>query len=183
MDRKEVIRNYAWRTLHARVHQWYLARHIEMVEAPVADIDRSFGMEHCVLRVSTLVVKLRYEREVAFIVLLAPATLRVNLTSLCKTYRASTAWMATLGEVHHLTRSVPGCVPAFGSLFSLPVIIDARLHRAPELFAPSGQPGFAVRVPMPEFIASENPEFIDTIRRSTFAAADRFDPTLTQAMA
>lgn len=183
MDRKEVIRNYAWRSLHARVRQWYESRRVPIVEAPVANIEKGFGMEHCIPRVSTHLVKLRYEREVAFVLLLAPATLRVSLTSICKTYRASTAWMATLGEVHHLTRSVPGCVPAFGSLFDLPVTIDARLRHAPELFAPSGQPGFAVRIPMLEFIASENPQFIDMMRRSTFAAANPFDQSLVRATA
>lgn len=175
MDRKEAIRNYAWRSLHAQVQQWYCSRQLAVIEMPVSNIDKTFGTDHCVPRVSTLVVKLRYEADVAFILLLMPATLRANLTSICKTYRASTVWMATLGEVHHLTRSVSGCVPPFGSLFQLPVVIDARLRHAPEIFAPSSQPGHAIRVPMPDFAVSEHPEFIDMIRRPALTAAHRSD--------
>lgn len=171
MDRKEAIRNYNWRPLHARVEGWYASRRLEFLEAPVSAIESGFGVTHCIPRASTLLIKLRYESRAAFFLLMIPATLRANLTVMCKTYHACSAWMATLGEVHHLTRSVSGCVPPIGSLFGLPVVIDARLRGLPEVFAPSGQPGYALRLPMAQFATSEKPQFLDNIHRAVYAHA------------
>ncbi|MEO7043500.1 MAG: YbaK/EbsC family protein [Gemmatimonadaceae bacterium] len=160
MNRSQAIRNYDWRTLHLRVRQWYDARNLRFVEEPVADIDRNFGIKYFVLRTSALLVKLRHDAETTFVIAVTPTTLRTDLTSIRKLYHASTGWIATIGEVQHLTRSVPGCVPAFGSLFGLPVVVDARLRDASEIFTASGRPGFAVRVPMCVYISSENPQLI-----------------------
>lgn len=165
MNRSQAIRNYDWRALQLRVRHWYDARNLRFVEEPVADIDRNFGIKYCVLRTSTLLVKLRHGPDTTFVIAVTPTPLRTDLTSIRKMYHASTAWIATLGEIQHLTRSVPGCVPAFGSLFGLPVVVDARLRDAPEIFTASGRPGFAVRVPMCVYNTSENPQLLGLSRK------------------
>ncbi|MDQ2890311.1 MAG: YbaK/EbsC family protein [Gemmatimonadota bacterium] len=171
MNRSQAIRNYDWRALQVRVRQWYDARNLRFVEEPVADIDRNFGIKYSVVRTSTLLIKLRHGAGTTFVIAVTPTTLRTDLTAIRKMYHASTAWIATLGEIQHLTRSVPGCVPAFGSLFGLPVVVDARLRDAPEIFTASGRPGFAVRVPMCVYSTSENPRLLD-LRRAPMTVPD-----------
>lgn len=171
MNRSQAIRNYDWRSLQLRVRQWFDARNLRFVEEPVANIDRNFGIKYCGLRTSTLLVKLRHDAETSFVIAVTPTTLRTDITSIRKMYHASTAWIATMGEVQHLTRSVPGCVPAFGSLFGLPVVIDARLRDASEIFTASGRPGFAVRVPMCVFTTSESPQLLG-LRRKPMTESD-----------
>ncbi len=184
MNRNQAIRNYDWRSLHLRVRQWYDARNLRFEEEPVVDIDRNFGVKYFVPRTSTLVVKLRHDAETTFAIVVTPATLRADLTSIRKMYRASTAWMATVGEIQYLTHSVPGCVPAFGSLFGLSVVVDARLRDVPEIFTASGRPGFAVRVPMCVYTASENPQLFGSCRESVAAPdpANRRDIALEAAV-
>jgi prolyl-tRNA editing enzyme YbaK/EbsC (Cys-tRNA(Pro) deacylase) len=166
VNRRHALRNYDWRTLHHRVRKWYDTRRLRFVEEPVANIRRDSGTRYCVPLTSTLVVKLRHDAAATFVIVVIPATSRVDLTLIRKTFGASTAWIATMGEVHHLTRSVPGCVPAFGSLFGLPVVVDARLREESELFTASGRPGFAVRVPMCVYTTSENPQLLGLCRES-----------------
>ncbi len=171
MNRHQALRNYDWRSLQLRVRKWYDVRGLRFAEEPVANIARDSDVKYRVPLTSTLVVKLRHDAATTFVIVVIPAALRADLTLIRKMFGASTAWIATMGEVQHLTRSVPGCVPAFGSLFGLPVVVDARLREAPELFTASGRPGFAVRVPMWLYTISENPQLLGLCRESMTAPA------------
>lgn len=169
MQRNQAVRDYDWHSMQARVRLWYESRRLTFVEAPIANIDTTFGLAHSVPRTSTLLVKLRHGADATFVMVLTPVAFRADLTSIRKMFRASTAWMASFGEVCHHTRAVPGCVPAFGSLFHLPLVVDAQLNHASTIFAASGRPGFAVRVPMREYVRSENPLFVDVTRGARLA--------------
>lgn len=172
MHRTNVLRHYHWRPLCTAVRSWYEQQQLAMLELPVSDVDRTFGNLPSALRAGTLLIKLRSQTSTAFILFVTPAGTRANLTAIRKTLGASTAWLSTIGEVQSLTRSVPGCVPPFGSMFSLPVLLDAQLLDCTELFAPSGRPGYAIRIPVDAFIRAERPQVIDVDRRVVRDAHD-----------
>ena len=169
MQRNEAVRDYDWHSMQARVRLWYESRRLAFMEAPIANIDTTFGVTHRLPRTSTLLVKLRHGANTTFVVVLTPAAVRADLTSIRKMFGASTAWMASFAEVCHHTGAVPGCVPAFGSLFHLPLIVDAQLRHTSTIFTASGRPGFAVRVPMREYMRSENPLIVDVTRGTRLA--------------
>lgn len=166
------MRDYRWQSLRGQVQLWYERQRLTVLELPALDIDATSGSSHTVPRASTLLVKLRYEDRISFGIVVTPARSRANLTAIRKACCASTAWVSTVGEVQAMTRSVPGCVPAFGSIFGLPVMLDARLTAAPEIFAPSGRPGYAVLVPVDYFMRLERPLVIDFAGPATPVESD-----------
>ncbi len=164
MHRATAMRQYRWQPIRDQVQSWYERQRLAILELPALEIDVMFGATNPVPRVSTLLIKLRYESRVEFVLVIVPAKTRANLTAIRKMFGASTAWLSTMGEVRSLTQSMPGCVPAFGSLLGVPVVLDAQLSRGAVMFAPSGRPGHAVCVPVNEFMLVERPRLIDFAR-------------------
>lgn len=172
MDRAEAVRNYDWRSMQARVRKWFSSRELPWVEAATANVEKSFGVEHFAPRVSTLLIRLEYDSDVRFVILLTPAGIRAELTAVRKMQGASDGRIATAAEIRDSTASIAGCVPPFASLFELPVLIDPRLRHSPALFAPSGRPAFSVCVPMVEFIAAERAQIVGPRRTPAVPALD-----------
>ncbi|MEO7043040.1 MAG: YbaK/EbsC family protein [Gemmatimonadaceae bacterium] len=161
MHRATAMRNYRWKPIREQVKLWYERQQLALLELPAVQLAATFGATTAVAHARTLIIKLRYQTRVEFILCISPMEKRANLTNIRKEFGASTAWIATMGEVVSRTQSLPGCVPAFGSLFGLPVVIDVSLLKDPFMFAPSGRPGHAVCIPLNAFVGIERPRLLD----------------------
>lgn len=150
-----LCRRYEWKPIAEAVRRWIKDRGCGCVELPVETVDAEFGTDHMTPRGSTLVVNASYAGGTRYFLLLKPANARADMSSVRHALGADAARAASLGEVHRSTRCRPGCVPPIGSLFELPLLIDARLARASELFVPSGQPGFTTLVRTRDLVRTE----------------------------
>lgn len=160
MYSEALLKRYDWRPIAAAVRRWIKDRGCGCVELPVDTVDSEFGTQHFVPRASTLVMNTSTNDEVKFVLLLKPANARVDIRSVREAIGADAARAASLGEVHRYTRCRPGCVPPIGSLFELPVFIDARLAGAPELFVPSGQPGYSTLIRTRDLVRTEAAQIV-----------------------
>ncbi len=151
---------YNWRPVLTAVRNWVSDHGRGCVELPLETVDDEFGITHFAPRGGTLVVKARDagSRSVneRFVLLLKPANARADMRSVRNAAGAESARAASLGEVYRATRCRPGCVPPLGSLFDLPVLIDARIAHAAEIFVPSGQPGFVILIRTRDLIRTES---------------------------
>ncbi|MEO6865605.1 MAG: YbaK/EbsC family protein [Gemmatimonadaceae bacterium] len=141
-----LLKRYDWKPVVARVRRWLEARGCGCVELLVEAVDAEFGTNHLALRCNTLVVNASYPEGKKFFLLLKPATARADMRSVSRAIGADKARLASIAEVHVTTRCRPGCVPPIASLFQIPLLIDSRLAETSEVFAPSGQPGFATLI-------------------------------------
>jgi Ala-tRNA(Pro) deacylase len=150
---------YNWRPVVAAVRNWVTMHGCGCVELPLETVDEEFGRTHFAPRAGTLVIRARDSgcdsEPGKFVLLLKPAHARVDMRAVRNAAGAESARAASLGEVHLATRCRPGCVPPLGSLFDLPVLIDARIAEAAEIFVPSGQPGFVIMIRTRDLLRTE----------------------------
>lgn len=150
---------YNWRPVVTAVRNWVKDHGCGCLELPLETVDNEFGITHFAPRAGTLVVKAgdlgSNSRDEKFVLFLKPAHARADMRSVRNAAGAASARAASLGEVFVATRCRPGCVPPLGSLFDLPVLIDARLADTAEVFVPSGQPGFAILIRTRDLIRTE----------------------------
>lgn len=166
MDKSNVYTNallkrYDWKPVVAEVRRWLEARGCGCIELLVEAVDAEFGTNHFAPRGNTLVINASYPEGTKFFLLLKPATTRADMRSISRTIGAHTARIASIAEVHVTTRCRPGCVPPIASLFQLPLLIDSRLANTTEVFAPSGQPGFATLIRTRDLLGSEAARIVD----------------------
>ncbi|MDQ2890466.1 MAG: YbaK/EbsC family protein [Gemmatimonadota bacterium] len=151
-----LAKRYDWRPVAAAVRRWQADQGRGTIELRIGTVDTEFGTVHHAPRASTLVVRASFGLKSNFFVLLKPAVARANLPTMRRTLGADSARVASLAEVHLMTRCRPGCVPPIATLFDLSLLVDSRLADAEAVFVPSGQPGYATLIRMRDLLRAEN---------------------------
>lgn len=153
---------YDWKPIAGAARQWLRDRGCGYVELRVDTVDAEFGTNHFSPRAGTLLLNAQYGEAASFYLLLKPAVARAAMASIRRAIGADAARVASLAEVHGATQCRPGCLPPIGSLFDLPLLIDSRLADVPEIFVPSGRPGFAMLVRTRDLLRTEAARIIDS---------------------
>jgi Ala-tRNA(Pro) deacylase len=96
--------------------------------------------------------------EEAFVMFVLPADRKLD----SRTARRTKGWrklrFATREEVLELTGLVPGSIPPFGSLFSLPTLCDRRLGESEVINFNAGDHSISVSMRYVDYIQVEKPE-------------------------
>jgi prolyl-tRNA editing enzyme YbaK/EbsC (Cys-tRNA(Pro) deacylase) len=141
-----LTRRYDWKPVSAAVRRWVRDRGCGCMELRVDTVDAEFGVKHFSPRAGTLLVNACYGSTERYFLLLKPAAVRADMRAVSRAIDSDSARIASQAEVQAATQCRPGCLPPIGDVFDFPLLVDARLATATELFVPSGQPGFAILV-------------------------------------
>lgn len=152
--------DWRWKSVNQQVRRWFLSQDLPFSEYETKTADAQFGPPYSVPRVVSLLVKLCTGTCTDYVLVVTPAGHRIHLTEVRKEFSAESAWIAQPRAVASLTRCRVGQVPPFGSLYGMPVVIDARLTQAEAIFAPSGRPGHVVFTPVKRFLECEAPRIV-----------------------
>lgn len=146
--------------MNQQVSRWFLRQGLPFSEYDVKTVDEQLGLHHSAPRAVSLVVKLCTGTCTDHVLVVTPAGRRIDLTAVRKAFNSQSAWIAQPRAVASLTRCRVGQVPPFGSLYGVPVAMDARLVQLEAVFAPSGRPGHAVYTPLKQFLELEAPRIV-----------------------
>lgn len=104
-------------------------------------------------------VMLKVDGRLAMMVM--PAAYRVDLTRLSLALGGLTVELAEESEFHHAFPDCElGAMPPFGHLYGMPVYVDSRLARQPEIAFNAGTHTQALCMPYPEFERLAKPELL-----------------------
>ena len=104
-------------------------------------------------------VILRVDGQLAMVVM--PAAYRVDLLRLSRALGVATVEMTEESEVRDAFPDCElGAMPPFGHLYGMPVYVDSRLARQPEIVFNAGSHTDAVRMAYAEFERLAEPEFL-----------------------
>ena len=86
------------------------------------------------------------------VMLVVPASGRVNLSGTAKLLQAKKVWLATEGEFsQHFPDCLVGAMPPFGNLYDLPVYVDRALTEHPEIIFRVGTYTESMRIGYADF--------------------------------
>jgi len=92
-----------------------------------------------------------------FLMIVLPADRKLASKLVRKAANAKSLRFASREEVEQLTLLVPGSIPPFGSLFSLPTWCDERLSEQPRINFNAGDNAISISMAYTDYLMAEQP--------------------------
>src|SRR4029078_892867 len=92
-----------------------------------------------------------------FLMIVLPADRKLASKLVRKAANAKSLRFAAREEVEQLTALVPGSIPPFGSLFSLPTWCDERLSEQPRINFNAGDNAISISMAYTDYLMAEQP--------------------------
>ena len=92
-----------------------------------------------------------------FLMIVLPADRKLASKLVRKAANAKSLRFASREEVEQLTALVPGSIPPFGSLFSLPTWCDERLSEQPRINFNAGDNAISISMAYTDYLMAEQP--------------------------